>query len=309
MNGNGSDAQPQRVTERGRFAPSPTGRMHLGNVFSALLSWLSVRSKGGEWLLRIEDIDPQRSRQAYADQLMDDLEWLGLTWDGTPVYQSQRSELYTYYYNKLQEQGLTYPCYCTRADLLATQAPHESDGRVVYPGTCRHRQWQPGVAAATRLMVPDSAVSFTDGHYGTQSVCLATQVGDFIIRRKDGAWAYQLAVVVDDALMGVTEVVRGRDLLLSSPQQIYVARLLGFTAPRFVHLPLLCNDQGQRLSKRDGSLSMEYLRQHHTADEIIGFLAFLAGLTANRNPTSPQDLLDSFSWNKVPLRDVDLSGL
>lgn len=292
--------------EKGRFAPSPTGRMHLGNVFSALLSWLSVKSRGGEWLLRIEDIDPGRSRQAYADMLMDDLLWLGLEWDGQPVYQSQRSDIYAHYFQKLSEQGLTYPCYCTRADLLATQAPHESDGRVVYKGTCRHLPPRPGVAAATRLIVPDEVVSFTDGHYGEHGVNLATQVGDFIIRRKDGAWAYQLAVVVDDALMGITEVVRGRDLLLSSPQQMYVARLLGFASPRFIHLPLLCNQAGQRLSKRDQSLDMETLRRRFTAPEIIGRLAFLAGLIPECQPVTPHELLGSFSWDKVPVRDIEL---
>ena len=293
--------------EKGRFAPSPTGRMHLGNVFSALLSWLSVKSRGGEWLLRIEDIDPGRSRQAYADMLMDDLLWLGLEWDGQPVYQSQRSDIYAYYFRKLSEQGLTYPCYCTRADLLATQAPHESDGRVVYKGTCRHVPPRPGVAAATRLMVPDEEVSFTDGHYGKHGVNLATQVGDFIIRRKDGAWAYQLAVVVDDALMGITEVVRGRDLLLSSPQQMYVARLLGFVSPRFVHLPLLCNQPGQRLSKRDQSLDMEALRRRFTAPEIIGRLAFLAGLIPECQPVTPHELVGCFSWEKVPVGDIVLT--
>ena len=292
--------------EKGRFAPSPTGRMHLGNVFSALLSWLSVKSRGGEWLLRIEDIDPGRSRQAYADMLMDDLLWLGLEWDGQPVYQSQRSDIYAHYFQKLSEQGLTYPCYCTRADLLATQAPHESDGRVVYKGTCRHLAPRPGVAAATRLIVADEVVSFTDGHYGEHGVNLATQVGDFIIRRKDGAWAYQLAVVVDDALMGITEVVRGRDLLLSSPQQMYVARLLGFASPRFIHLPLLCNQAGQRLSKRDQSLDMETLRRQHTAPEIIGRLAFLAGLIPECQPVTPHELVGSFSWDKVPVRDIEL---
>lgn len=280
--------------------------MHLGNVFSALLSWLSVKSRGGEWLLRIEDIDPGRSRQAYADMLMDDLLWLGLEWDGQPVYQSQRSDIYAHYFQKLSEQGLTYPCYCTRADLLATQAPHESDGRVVYKGTCRHLPPRPGVAAATRLIVPDEVVSFTDGHYGEHGVNLATQVGDFIIRRKDGAWAYQLAVVVDDALMGITEVVRGRDLLLSSPQQMYVARLLGFASPRFIHLPLLCNQAGQRLSKRDQSLDMETLRRRFTAPEIIGRLAFLAGLIPECQPVTPHELLGSFSWDKVPVRDIEL---
>ena len=191
----------------GRFAPSPTGRMHLGNVFSALLSWLSARAQGGTWLLRIEDIDPQRSRHEYADMLMDDLQWLGLEWDGKPCWQSQRGDIYARYLQQLTEAGLIYPCYCTRADILATQAPHESDGRVVYKGTCRNLP--PGThtgPAALRMKVPDEGrgiVTFTDGHYGTHTVDLTTQCGDFIVRRKDGAWAYQLAVVVDDSLMGI----------------------------------------------------------------------------------------------------------
>lgn len=285
----------------GRFAPSPTGRMHLGNLFSALLSWLSVKSRDGRWLLRIEDIDPGRSRQAYADQLMDDLEWLGLTWDGTPVYQSQRSEIYEHYFEQLKQQGLTYPCYCTRADLLATQAPHESDGRVVYPGICRNRPPQPGKAAATRVIVPDLEMAFTDGHYGPQHINLATHVGDFVIRRKDGAWAYQLAVVVDDALTGVTEVVRGCDLLLSSPQQIFMAQLLGFTPPAFTHLPLLCNADGQRLSKRDQSLDMEHLRQQYSPTQLVGLLAHLAGLQPQPDPVTPQALAARFSWSQVPV--------
>jgi len=278
--------------------------MHLGNVFSALLSWLSAKSQGGQWLLRIEDIDPGRSRQAFADQLMRDLEWLGLEWDGTPVYQSQRSDIYQHYFDQLKEQGLTYPCYCTRADILATQAPHESDGRVVYQGTCRHLPPRPGVAAATRLIVPDRDIACTDGHYGTFSVNLASQVGDFIIRRKDGAWAYQLAVVIDDALMGINEVVRGRDLLLSSPQQIYVAQLLGFTPPHFTHLPLLCNEAGQRLSKRDQSLDLGHLREHYTSDQLLGRLAFWAGLQPQPTPITAQHLIPLFSWDKVPCKDI-----
>lgn len=276
----------------------------MGNVFSALLSWLSAKSQGGQWLLRIEDIDPGRSRQAFADQLMRDLEWLGLEWDGTPVYQSQRSDIYQHYFDQLKEQGLTYPCYCTRADILATQAPHESDGRVVYQGTCRHLPPRPDVAAATRLIVPDRDIACTDGHYGTFSVNLASQVGDFIIRRKDGAWAYQLAVVIDDALMGINEVVRGRDLLLSSPQQIYVAQLLGFTPPHFTHLPLLCNEAGQRLSKRDQSLDLGHLREHYTSDQLIGRLAFWAGLQPQPTPITAQHLIPLFSWDKVPCKDI-----
>lgn len=231
---------------RGRFAPSPTGRMHLGNVFCALLSWLSAKSKGGEWVLRIEDLDPQRSRREYALQLMDDLQWLGLPWDDEPVWQSQRGHIYEEYLLRLQEMGLTYPCYCTRAGIMATQAPHETDGRVVYKGTCRPKYTDASVPppsgvhnsfnvqrstfntppATTRLIVPDFTIPFTDSHYGRHDINLAEHCGDYIIRRKDGAWAYQLAVVVDDALTGVTEIVRGRDLLLSSPQQIHLRELL-----------------------------------------------------------------------------------
>lgn len=292
----------------GRFAPSPTGRMHLGNVFSALLSWLSARSQGGTWLLRIEDIDPQRSRLEYADMLMDDLQWLGLEWDGEPCWQSQRGDIYAHYLQQLTDAGLIYPCYCTRADILATQAPHESDGRVVYKGTCRNLP--PGSRkgpAALRMKVPEEGrgiVTFTDGHYGTHTVDLTTQCGDFIVRRKDGAWAYQLAVVVDDALMGINEVVRGRDLLLSSPQQIYLAQQLGFTPPRFTHLPLLCNTAGQRLSKRDKSLDMGCLRQRFTPNQIIGLLAHAAGLQPTADAVSAQSLVKTFSWDKVGTADI-----
>lgn len=327
---------------KGRFAPSPTGRMHLGNVYSALLSWLSVRSQGGAWVLRIEDIDPQRSRPAYAQQIKDDLRWLGLDWD-EEYTQSQRFSLYEQYLRKLQATGLVYPCYCTRADIMATQAPHESDGRIVYAGTCRPQELRgvrrvegvegsiprafdspiprkidssknrkidastPQRSPSLRLFVPDEAISFTDAHYGPQSVNLATHCGDFVLRRADGAWAYQLAVVVDDALMGITEVVRGRDLLLSAPQQIYLYRLLGFPSPTFCHLPLLCNASGQRLCKRDKSLDLGELRQHHSAEALVGLLAFHAGLIDQPSPLSAQSLIPLFSWAKVPCEDIIVS--
>ena len=293
---------------KGRFAPSPTGRMHLGNVFSALLSWLSAKSQGGTWLLRIEDIDPQRSKQEYAELIMDDLHWLGLDWDEGPYYQSERGDIYEHYLKQLTDNGLTYPCYCTRADILATQAPHESDGRVVYKGTCRNLA--PGVKtgpAAIRMKVPSEGkgiLSFTDGHYGMQTIDLTTHCGDFIVRRKDGAWAYQLAVVVDDALMGINEVVRGCDLLLSSPLQIYLAQQLGFAPPHFTHLPLLCNKQGQRLSKRDQSLDMAALRTSHTPEEIIGMLAHAAGLQQSNEPVTAQELIGEFSWDKIPTNNI-----
>ena len=321
----------------GRFAPSPTGRMHLGNVFCALLSWLSAKSKGGAWRLRIEDIDPDRSRRDFALQLMDDLQWLGLPWDGEVVWQSQRSDIYEHYLKLLDDAGLTYPCYCTRADIMATQAPHETDGRIVYAGTCRPKNLyrlsrlsrssrlsslsspsslsssSRNSPAAIRLLVPDEVIAFTDGHYGRQEVNLAKHCGDYILRRKDGAWAYQLAVVVDDALMGVTEIVRGRDLLLSTPQQIHLHQTIAsfspfhpFTfSPFYYHHPLLINENGQRLCKRDKSLDLSVLREKHkNPDEIVGFLACLAGIIPAPAPAKPQDLLPLFDWQKVPTDDI-----
>ncbi len=319
---------------KGRFAPSPTGRMHLGNVYSALLSWLSVRSQGGAWVLRIEDLDPQRSRLEYARQLEDDLRWLGLDWDeggldgacserpADSYVQSRRGPVYGQYLDLLAERGLTYPCYCTRADIMATQAPHESDGRIVYAGTCRPEKLKiknekliidglggerlaNGRKPSTRLLVPDEDIAFTDLHYGPQSVNLARHCGDFVLRRADGAWAYQLAVVVDDALMGITEVVRGRDLLLSAPQQIYLYRLLGFPEPTFCHLPLLCNSQGQRLCKRDRSMDLGEVRRYAmTPQQVIGQLAFWAGLIDRCEPVAAHDLIADFAWEKVPTADI-----
>ena len=292
----------------GRFAPSPTGRMHLGNVFCALLSWLSAKSKGGEWRLRIEDLDPGRSRRDFAMQLQEDLQWLGLPWDGEVVWQSSRGDIYAHYLRLLQDAGLTYPCFCTRADIMATQAPHESDGRIVYAGTCRGKildEMDKNTPAAIRFIVSDEVITFTDGHYGEQSVNLAKHCGDYILRRKDGAWAYQLAVVVDDALMGVTEIVRGRDLLLSTPQQLHLYRTLGFKEPSFFHHPLLINENGQRLCKRDLSMDIGLLREKHkNPDEIVGFLAFLAGILPSPTASSPQDLLPLFSWQNVPTEDI-----
>ena len=308
---------------KGRFAPSPSGRMHLGNVYAALLSWLSIKKKGGSWVLRIEDLDPQRCKLEYALQLEDDLRWLGLDWDegGTenrgdcgPYLQSQRSEIYEEYLNRLHKTGLTYPCTCTRADIMATQAPHESDGRIVYKGTCRPanipskeaERITSSTPAAIRLYVPDMQIDFTDGHYGVQSVNLTTHCGDFVLRRKDGAWAYQLAVVVDDALMGITEVVRGRDLLLSASQQLYLYDILSLQAPEFIHFPLLCNKAGQRLSKRDKSLDMGVLRSQYTPEQIIGEIAYYAGQTDRPEPMNAEELHKIFAWEKVPINDITI---
>ncbi len=307
--------QPSQV--KGRFAPSPSGRMHLGNVFAALISWLSAKKQGGKWVLRIEDLDPQRSRLEYARLIEDDLHWLGLDWDegglsdsgpNPPYRQSMSGDIYEEILSKLENLGLTYPCYCTRADILATQAPHESDGRVVYSGQCRpvalggslEKAPEGKAERATRLIVPDETIRFTDRLYGPQEVNLKDHCGDFILRRADGAWAYQLAVVADDARMGITEVVRGSDLLLSSAQQIYLYRLLGLTPPEFAHVPLLCNDAGQRLSKRDRSMSMEEVRKTAEPSHVIGYLASLAGLLPEPFPISAEGLLPLFSWSALP---------
>ena len=283
--------KPERVPV-GRFAPSPSGRMHLGNVFTAYWSWRSVKERGGKWILRIEDLDPQRSKIEYARQIEDDLAWLGLDWDegglenkgpNGPYSQSLRGDIYESQLERLSQMGLTFPCRCRRADILATQAPHQSDGRVIYAGTCRpkpgHKSEINPAGCSTRIVVPDRTIEFTDRFCGRQSVNLADECGDFILRRADGAWAYQLAVVVDDALMGVTEVVRGHDLLLSSAQQIYLYELLGFAVPEFAHLPLIRNEQGVRLSKRDASMGMDALRRSHTPSTLRELLEELAHKT------------------------------
>ncbi len=289
----------------GRFAPSPTGRMHLGNVFAALLSYVDAKSRGGKWLVRHEDLDPQRSRREYALQIEDDLQWLGLIPDEEPEYQSDRHHLYEAALRRLQATGLTYPCTCTRADILATQAPHQSDGRVIYGGRCRPASLpsfrpEPQGKHSVRLYVPDREIAFTDGLYGPQRVNLARECGDFIVRRADGAWAYQLAVVTDDADMRVNRIVRGSDLLLSAAQQLYLYDLLGLTPPQFMHIPLLCNSAGQRLSKRDQSLSMASLRRDHTPTQLIGHIAQIACLTSAPSSLSLNDLTELYATRPLP---------
>ena len=240
----------------GRFAPSPSGRMHLGNVFSAMLAWLSIRSCGGKLVLRIEDLDPDRCRREYADQLKRDLEWRGLTWDEEQTPQSLRSEAYRGMFSRLEEKNLVYPCYCSRVELHAASAPHASDGTLLYAGTCRNlTDAQRAAKTKTpcwRVAVPDEDVSFTDGLQGAYTQNLARACGDFIVRRADGVYAYQLAVVTDDAQAGVTQVVRGSDLLSSTPRQIWLQRQLGFPEPGYYHVPLLVAPDGRRLS-REGS--------------------------------------------------------
>ncbi len=301
---------------RGRFAPSPSGRMHLGNLFAALLAWLDVRSLGGEMLLRLEDLDTARCRRVYASQLAEDLRWLGLDWDvgwseEAPQFaQSNRTACYQEALEKLGDLGLLYPCWCSRKELLAASAPHETDGNRVYSGRCRLLSAQKkaaleesGRAPAWRIRVPEEEFTFTDENYGHCQENLARDCGDFIVRRSDGIYAYQLAVAVDDGRMGITRVVRGRDLLSSTPRQIWLMRQLGYSAPVYGHVPLLLGDGTRRLSKRDRDLDMGVLRERYTPQKVLGFLGCLAGLLDRPEPVTARELIPLFSWEQVGTRD------
>ncbi len=287
-------------TPVGRFAPTPSGRMHLGNVFAALMAWLSVKSRNGHLVLRMEDLDTQRTSEAFAETLRSDLRWLGLDWDLETEPQSRRSPVYDRYFELLREKELLYPCYCTRSQLHNVNAPHLSDGTYVYPGTCRNRTDAPwGRAPSWRVIVPDRVWSFTDLGQGTHTQNLATDCGDFVVRRADGCYVYQLAVVVDDGEAGVTEVVRGLDLLGNSPRQMYLQELFGFSHPEYGHVPMLLAPDGRRLSKRDRDLDLGELRKRITAEGLIGKLAFSAGLIDRDIPISAAELAKEFSWSKL----------
>ncbi|WP_458400512.1 tRNA glutamyl-Q(34) synthetase GluQRS [Mailhella sp.] len=294
----------------GRLAPSPTGLLHLGNAWSFLLAWLGVRSHpsgAGCIILRQEDIDPARSRREWMDGIERDLAWLGLDWDGPVFQQSQLGERYETALGELEARGLVYPCYCTRKELRELAgAPHGAhdglgDAGAAYPGTCRRltpeeradREAQ-GRRASLRLLCPDGEAgreSFHDLVLGPQSFTLTDCGGDFALRRSDGVWAYQLAVVADDLAMGVNQIVRGEDILLSTPRQLLLWRLFGGTAPSFAHIPLLHDSEGERLAKRHKSLSLAQLRESgYRPESIVGWLARLARLTPSAEPVTPRDL-------------------
>lgn len=390
--GSGTAARGTSAAVVGRFAPSPTGRMHLGNVFSSLLAWLSVRSQGGKLVLRIEDLDDRARSGPWDALLMDDLRWLDLDWDEGPYYQTDRIDLYADAVRQLDDMGLVYPCFCTRAELHAASAPHASDGTPVYAGTCRGLTAAEVAARskarppALRLKVPpvqgiassrgpfesdapeskhskaeladfgnsmpreltfgdcsergvrggaalqDTAdgtrggaalqgaagdvrgaaasrsaaggdagvMHFEDRTYGPQREVLAEECGDFLVRRSDGVYAYQLAVVVDDADMGVNEVVRGCDLLGSTARQMYLQDLLGYAHPSYAHVPLLVAPDGRRLSKRDRDCDMGVLREHFgTPGALLGRLAYVAGLVPSPEPRTADQLVDEFRWSAV----------
>lgn len=307
----------------GRFAPTPSGALHLGNARTALLAWLHARREGGRFLLRIEDIDRARSRPHLAEQAIEDLRWLGLDWDEGPgvggphgpYYQSEREALYREALARLQASGCLYPCYCSRAQLMAiASAPHglASEGPA-YPGTCRRltpeqrrEREAGGKTPSLRFALPDEAITFTDLVAGPQRFPPGAG-GDFVVLRADGVIGYQLAVVVDDALMGVTHVLRGGDLLDSTPRQILLYRALGWPVPRFGHLPLLLGPDGARLAKRHGAVTLAGIRAAGTRSEaVVGHLAYLSGLIDRPEPVRPQELVAGFDLARVPREPVRL---
>ena len=310
-----STNQIPNSTPTGRFAPTPSGRLHLGNILCAMLAYLSARSQGGRFLLRIEDVDVPRCPRRLAQQAIDDLRWLGFTWDEEPLYQSDRTDIYRAALERLTEAGHIYPCFCTRAQLMSLAAPNLGDTQVVYNRACAALTPEEAAeraktrAPAMRLRVPEEEVAFTDGLFGEQRENLARDCGDFILRRSDGLYGYQLAVVVDDALSGVTEVVRGRDILSATPRQIYLQRLLGCPQPEYVHIPLLTDAQGRRLAKRDKDLDLTALAQRFTPEEILGMLAFSAGLQEEVRPASLEQLIPLFDWRNVKREDLRLPPL
>ena len=303
---------------RGRLAPSPTGHIHLGNAWSFLLAWLAARSAGGTVVLRMEDIDPERSRPEWAEGIRRDLEWLGLDWDAEPWRQSDRLEAYAEAIKVLERAGRIYPCFCSRKELRTlASAPHAlvaEDGSTVYPGTCRaltpeqRREFlRQGRRPALRLRCDDISVPFDDLVAGPQNLRLLDCGGDFAVRRSDGVFAYQLAVVVDDLAQGVTQVIRGSDILSSTPRQIFLSRLLGGTPSQYGHLPLLLDSNGERLAKRHQSLTVASLRDLGLpAPAITGYLAWRAGLLPFPQPCAPAELVPVFSFSSLPSGPVSL---
>lgn len=302
---------------RGRFAPSPTGFAHLGNAWAFWTAWLGAKSRGGKCLLRIEDIDPARAKQEYVEALLRDLRWLGLSWDDAadveekaPLFrQSGRGPVYDAALSFLANKGVTYPCYCTRKELRdIAGAPHVDDAGAPYPGTCRRLTPEQRAAReaegrrhSLRLFCPpDTPWRFTDLAMGAQCMTLAACGGDFALRRSDGVYAYQLAVVVDDVAMGITQVVRGDDILVSTPRQLYLYSLFNAAAPEYAHVPLVVDERGERLAKRHDSLTLAALRDAGVRPEtLLGWLAACSGLRDGFSPLRAEEALKLFSWEKI----------
>lgn len=303
---------------RGRYAPSPTGALHLGNLRTALLAWLFARAAGGAFTLRIEDLDLPRVRPGATRLMLGDLSWLGLDWDEGPdvggalgpYFQSMRQALYGQAIARLRAQGMIYPCYCTRAELAQIASAPQGQGSdgPRYPGVCRHLTAKQRTALeasgrrpALRFIAPMEPVTFRDALHGAVSESVATATGDFIVRRSDGIISYQLAVVVDDALMGVTQVVRGGDLLSSTARQLALFDALGYSRPTlYAHTPLVIDRDGARLAKRTDAAGLAALRAAgYTSAEVVGALAASCGLRLDDTPVTPAELLMEFDPSRL----------
>ncbi len=296
----------------GRFAPTPSGRLHLGNILCAMLAWASARSQNGKILLRVEDVDVPRCPERNTARCLEDLAWLGFEWDGPVVFQRERTAAYEKVLDRLEARGLTYPCFCTRAELHPEAAPNLGDTQAVYPGTCRNLTPMERTAGylrrrpAIRLAVPDREVTFADGLQGTVTENLARDCGDFVLRRSDGLFGYQLACVADDIASGVTEVVRGRDILTATPRQIFLYECLGEAPPSYIHIPLLTDARGRRLAKRDGDLDISALSKRYTPEALFGMLACACGLRDRPSSVSLAELAREFDWARVRQEDARL---
>ena len=293
----------------GRFAPSPTGPLHLGNLRTALLAWLFARSAGARFLLRVEDLDRSRVRPGVEETQLADLRSLDLDWDGPVVRQSERMELYEKAISRLDVDGLLYPCYCTRAEVrAAASAPHGISAAERYPGTCRQLTVRERADREAAGRPPALRVRAAGGREVFQDRLLGRQEGvvdDFVVRRNDGSPAYQLAVVVDDAAQGVDEVVRGNDLADSTPRQILLARWLDLSAPGYAHVPLVLGPDGRRLAKRHGAVTLaDRVALGENPREILGWLAHSLGLAEPGEPVSPEKLLGRFDLRSLPRKDA-----
>lgn len=301
---------------RGRFAPSPTGPLHFGSLVAALGSFLQARSQDGLWYVRIENLDPPRESPTAADQILRALDHFGLYWDGNVVFQSDRLAAYQAALETLWERGLTYYCLCSRKDLSASPRSRivDADLGPVYPGTCRNRQSVPPEPYSIRLRTTNEAISFEDAIQGQFEQRLDQVSGDFVVRRRDGPFSYQLAVVVDDCDQNITEVVRGIDLLSQTPRQIFLQRCLGFTTPRYAHLPIVVDATGQKLSKQTGATDVRALKDHPVLWQALSFLRQRPPNELQRAP--PVELLAwaTANWQPQrlrghPRRTVDTSNL
>jgi len=296
----------------GRYAPSPSGPLHLGNLRTALLAWLFARAAGSRFLLRIEDLDPERSRERWVESQLGDLTALGIGWDGSPVRQSERTALYEEALESLRRQGLAYECFCTRREIReAASAPHGPGSEGAYPGTCRElsararrRALDAGRRAALRVRAGGASVAFTDRLQGEHEGV----VDDFVVRRNDGAFAYNLAVVVDDGKQGIAEVVRGEDLLDSTPRQLWLAARLGLEPPSHAHVPVVLGDDGKRLAKRHGAVTLgDRLELGERATGVRSVLASSLGLCEPGERPSIDELLVRFDPERLPRKGAQLA--